>query len=131
MHTCCHNASANCMLAYMLLHRGICTFGALLQQLVQCILATITLCCYNPWFCCLHAIIVLLLACFSYAACTDASMVLQFCCLHVSIVLLLPCFHSSATSMLPWFCYLHATMVLLLACFHGSAAGLHASLILF
>ena len=30
MHTCCHNASANCMLTYMLLHRGICTFGALL-----------------------------------------------------------------------------------------------------
>ena len=32
MHTCCHNASANCMLAYMLLHRGICTFGALFYQ---------------------------------------------------------------------------------------------------
>ena len=30
MHTCCRNyASANCMLAYMLLHRSICIFGAL------------------------------------------------------------------------------------------------------
>ena len=28
-------ASANCMLAYMLLHRGICTFGALLVTVIQ------------------------------------------------------------------------------------------------
>ena len=97
----------------------------LLQQLVQCILATCTLCCYNQWFCCLHATIVLLLACFhgsaSYRCFSSAACMLQFCCLHAS-VLLLACF-SSAACMLQ-FCCLHASMVLLLACFHGSAASM-------
>ena len=121
-------ASANCMLAYMLLHRGICTFGAFYNSLYnECILATCTLCCYNPWFCCLHASIVLLLACFHSSACSvlllgcfhgsvacmlpysSAACMLQFCCLNASIVLLLP-----------WFCSLRASF-LLLACIHGSA----------
>ena len=41
----------------------------LLQHLVQCILATCTLCYYNPWFCCLHSTI--------------------DCCLHASMSMIL------------------------------------------
>ena len=89
----------------------------LLQQLVQC---TCTLCYYNPWFCCLHASIVLLLACFySSAAC----MLPWFCCLHASIVLLLACFHSSTACML-WFCCLHDTVFVMLP--YGSTARICA-----
>ena len=90
----------------------------LLQQLVQC---TCTLCYYNPWFCCLHASVVLLLACFySSAAC----MLPWFCCLHASVlmlvcfhgsaastsIVLLPCYRGSAASTRPWFCCLHASI---------------------
>ena len=51
-------------------------------------------------------------ACFySSATC----MLPWFCCLHASIVLLLAWFHGSAACMVPWFCCLHGSMVLLLA----------------
>ena len=127
---------------------------SLLQQLVQCILATCTLCCYNPWFRFLHAtIIVLLLACFN--SCLHASVLLQcclhasflffcmlpwFCCLHACMMVLLSfheyvahvvaCFHRTVLLiMLPWFCYLHASiffymMHLLLTCISTEASHL-------
>ena len=105
----------------------------LVNLLQQCILATCTLCCYNPLFCCLHAVL-LLQFCYLHASTPGSAaymyMLPWFCCLHGS-VLLLACF-SSAACMLPWFCCFRAsiysfaastaTMVLMFACFHSSAA---------